>query len=152
MHRRIFQIAILFLWLALPLVALQYTQVWDQLPAHVATHFNAAGQANGWMSPEPPSQRKSSTRSTPTIDAGMVYTLGATGHLKCLDGKTGRCRWEKDLLEEFHITAEDWDGHKLDFTTPLMFIDRSVCYKPGQMAAANVAAYRLALDKRKAKP
>jgi hypothetical protein len=52
MHRRIFQIAILFLWLALPLVALQYTQVWDQLPAHVATHFNAAGQANGWMSPE----------------------------------------------------------------------------------------------------
>ncbi|MBZ5615291.1 MAG: DUF1648 domain-containing protein [Acidobacteriia bacterium] len=50
MHRRIFQLAIVFLWLALPLVALQYRQVWDQLPAHVATHFNAAGQANGWMS------------------------------------------------------------------------------------------------------
>ncbi len=50
MHRRIFQLAIVFLWLALPLVALQYRQVWDQLPVHVATHFNAAGQANGWMS------------------------------------------------------------------------------------------------------
>jgi Protein of unknown function (DUF1648) len=50
MHRRIFQLATVFLWLALPLVALQYRQVWDQLPAHVATHFNAAGQANGWMS------------------------------------------------------------------------------------------------------
>lgn len=50
MHRRIFQLAIVFLWLALPLTALQYTQVWDQLSAHVATHFNAAGQANGWMS------------------------------------------------------------------------------------------------------
>ena len=50
MHRRIFQFATVVLWLALPLVALQYTQVWDQLPAHVATHFNAAGQANGWMS------------------------------------------------------------------------------------------------------
>jgi len=52
MHRRIFQLATVFLWLALPLVALQYRQVWDQLPAHVATHFNAAGQANGWMSRE----------------------------------------------------------------------------------------------------
>jgi hypothetical protein len=50
MHRRIFQLATVFLWLALPLVALQYRQVWDQLPIHVATHFNAAGQANGWMS------------------------------------------------------------------------------------------------------
>lgn len=50
MHRRIFHLAIVFLWLALPLVALQYRQVWDQLPAHVATHFNATGHANGWMS------------------------------------------------------------------------------------------------------
>jgi Domain of unknown function (DUF1648) len=50
MNRRFFHLAIVFLWLALPLVALQYRQVWDQLPAHVATHFNAAGQANGWMS------------------------------------------------------------------------------------------------------
>lgn len=50
MNRRIFQLATVLLWLALPLVALQYRQVWDQLPAHVATHFNAAGQANGWMS------------------------------------------------------------------------------------------------------
>ena len=50
MNRRIFQFATLLLWLALPLVALQYRQVWDQLPVHVATHFNAAGQANGWMS------------------------------------------------------------------------------------------------------
>lgn len=50
MNRRIFQLATVLLWLALPLVALQYRQVWDQLPLHMATHFNAAGQANGWMS------------------------------------------------------------------------------------------------------
>ena len=50
MHRRIFHFATVLLWLTLPLVALQYRQVWDQLPVHVATHFNAAGQANGWMS------------------------------------------------------------------------------------------------------
>ena len=52
MHRRIFQFATVLLWLALPLVAVQYREVWDQLPVHVATHFNAAGQANGWMSRE----------------------------------------------------------------------------------------------------
>ena len=52
MHRRIFQFAAVLLWLSLPLVALQYQQAWDQLPVHVATHFNAAGQANGWMSRE----------------------------------------------------------------------------------------------------
>jgi hypothetical protein len=50
MNRRIFQFATLLLWVALPLVTLQYRQVWDLLPVHVATHFNASGQANGWMS------------------------------------------------------------------------------------------------------
>lgn len=52
MHRRVFHFAIVLLWLALPLVALQYRQGWEQLPVRVATHFNAAGQANGWMSRE----------------------------------------------------------------------------------------------------
>jgi Protein of unknown function (DUF1648) len=47
--RRTFQFATVLLWLALPLVALQYRQVWDQLPVRMATHFNGAGQANGWM-------------------------------------------------------------------------------------------------------
>ena len=46
-------------------------------------------------------------RSTPTIDEGMVYALGATGRLVCLDGATGRCRWEKDLLEQLGITPEE---------------------------------------------
>jgi outer membrane protein assembly factor BamB len=46
-------------------------------------------------------------RSTPTIDQGMVYALGALGHLMCIDGATGKCRWEKDLLTEFGITSAD---------------------------------------------
>lgn len=50
--RRPFQLAITLLWLALPLVAFQYWQVWDQLPPRMATHFNAGGQPNGWMSRE----------------------------------------------------------------------------------------------------
>jgi hypothetical protein len=50
MHRRTYQLAVLLLWLALPLVTHEYQQGWDQLPARVATHFNVFGQANGWMS------------------------------------------------------------------------------------------------------
>jgi len=50
MNRRPFQFAIALLWLTLPLVAIQYWRVWDQLPARMATHFNAAGEPNGWMS------------------------------------------------------------------------------------------------------
>jgi Protein of unknown function (DUF1648) len=47
--RRLFQFGIVSLWLVLPLTAIQYTRVWNELPARVATHFNAANQANGWM-------------------------------------------------------------------------------------------------------
>lgn len=46
-------------------------------------------------------------RSTPTIDRGKVFALGATGRLCCLDGATGRCLWEKDLLDEFGVTPEE---------------------------------------------
>jgi hypothetical protein len=40
------------MWLALPLTALRYWWAWDRLPARMATHFNAAGQPNGWMTRE----------------------------------------------------------------------------------------------------
>jgi outer membrane protein assembly factor BamB len=46
-------------------------------------------------------------RCTPTIDHGKVFALGATGRLSCLDGATGRCLWEKDLLQEFGVTPEE---------------------------------------------
>ncbi|QDU97676.1 PQQ-binding-like beta-propeller repeat protein [Lignipirellula cremea] len=45
-------------------------------------------------------------RSTPTIDEGRVYALGATGVLRCLDGATGRQLWRKDLLQVLNIPAE----------------------------------------------
>ena len=51
MNRRIFFFAVALLWLALPIATLDYRGVWDRLPARMATHFNAAGQVNGWMTP-----------------------------------------------------------------------------------------------------
>ncbi len=39
-------------WLAVVFVGLRYWQVWDGLPARMATHFDASGRPNGWMSRE----------------------------------------------------------------------------------------------------
>lgn len=46
--RKVWNTLIALLWLSLPAVALRYWLVWDQLPARMATHFNASGRANGW--------------------------------------------------------------------------------------------------------
>lgn len=45
-------------------------------------------------------------RSTPTIAQGHVYALGATGILRCLQGRTGEIVWRVDLREKFQIPAE----------------------------------------------
>lgn len=52
MNRTWWKFGIGLLWLGLPLIAFRYWMVWDRLPARIATHFNAAGQPNGWMTRE----------------------------------------------------------------------------------------------------
>jgi Domain of unknown function (DUF1648) len=37
-------------WVALPVMALMFASVWQQLPARMTTHFDLANQPNGWMS------------------------------------------------------------------------------------------------------
>jgi outer membrane protein assembly factor BamB len=45
-------------------------------------------------------------RGTPTIDDGLVYALGATGVLRCLDGQSGTLRWQDDILQRYGVTPE----------------------------------------------
>jgi hypothetical protein len=52
MTRATFKILTALLWLGPMAIALRYRQVWGRLPARMATHFDAAGRANGWMTPE----------------------------------------------------------------------------------------------------
>jgi outer membrane protein assembly factor BamB len=44
--------------------------------------------------------------STPTIDGGRVYALGATGVLRCLDAATGREIWMRNVLADVGTTDE----------------------------------------------
>jgi len=48
----LFRALVALLWLALPMIVVIFGSVWQQLPARMATHFDLAGQANGWMTRE----------------------------------------------------------------------------------------------------
>lgn len=60
-------------------------------------------------------------RCTPTVDGGLVYTLGAEGHLCCIEIASGKVLWQKDLKSEYGTKAALWgyaahpliDGDKL---------------------------------------
>jgi outer membrane protein assembly factor BamB len=45
-------------------------------------------------------------RSTPAVDDRHVYTLGAIGHFHCLDRKTGKVVWMKNLWDEWTASGE----------------------------------------------
>jgi outer membrane protein assembly factor BamB len=47
-------------------------------------------------------------RSTPTVDAGRVYTVGAGGELVCLDGVNGSPQWQHDLATELGARGGQW--------------------------------------------
>lgn len=47
-------------------------------------------------------------RSTPTVHEGMVYALGATGILLCLDAQTGAVQWRRDTLAEAGQSNLKW--------------------------------------------
>ena len=45
-------------------------------------------------------------RATPTVFKGEVYTLGPDGKLMCLAGKTGKLRWQQDVLAYVNSSPE----------------------------------------------
>lgn len=47
-------------------------------------------------------------RATPTFHSGMIYSMGATGILNCLNAVTGELVWSKNLLEEGKSVNLQW--------------------------------------------
>ena len=47
-------------------------------------------------------------RATPTIDGDLVYTVGGTGILNCLDFETGKQIWSTNIFEESGANAPPW--------------------------------------------
>ena len=45
-------------------------------------------------------------RSTPTVDSGLVYTLGASGTVLCLDGASGDIVWRDNILSRYGVESQ----------------------------------------------
>ncbi len=82
-------------------------------------------------------------RSTPSIDENLIYTVGGTGIMHCLEADTnnakGKLVWTKKLLEEFSAPSPRWG---VAFS-PLVEGDR-IFIMPGGRNGAALAA----LDKK----
>lgn len=74
-------------------------------------------------------------RATPTFDRGLLYVMGATGTLQCLDAATGEPIWSYDLVSELEIGTPDWGFA----SSPLIIDDLVVVFAgggPGQAVLA----------------
>src|SRR5574341_23565 len=47
-------------------------------------------------------------RSTPTVDGDFIYALGSDGDLVCLEARSGKIRWQKNLRKEFGGQPGTW--------------------------------------------
>jgi outer membrane protein assembly factor BamB len=47
-------------------------------------------------------------RSTPTVDGNSIYALGSDGDLACLEAKSGKIRWQKNIRTEFGGQPGEW--------------------------------------------
>ena len=47
-------------------------------------------------------------RTTPLVYEGMVYTLGAEGHLRAYTSKGGKLVWHRNILKEYKLETPLW--------------------------------------------
>lgn len=74
------------------------------------------------------------TRSTPTIDDGMLYHLSGNGNLVCLNADNGDAVWSVDIMEEFGGRNIMWG-----FSESLLVSGDTLICTPGAENASMVA-------------
>lgn len=86
-------------------------------------------------------------RGTPLIHGGMIYAMGARGHLVALDGITGAIVWERDILADYGISIAEEDANVAygRSTSPLVVGDRLIVGVGGSVGnRVSVVAYQKA--------
>ncbi|HWN09895.1 MAG TPA: PQQ-binding-like beta-propeller repeat protein [Pyrinomonadaceae bacterium] len=73
-------------------------------------------------------------RSTPTVDGNFIYALGSDGDLACLETKSGKIRWQKNIRKDFGGQPGEWAYAE----SPLVDGD-AVVVTPGGAEATMVA-------------
>ena len=66
------------------------------------------------------------SRSTPTLDAELLYVLGVSGDLVCLELAGGKERWRKNLVSDFGGSIPGWG-----YTESPLVDDNKVICTPG---------------------
>jgi outer membrane protein assembly factor BamB len=79
-------------------------------------------------------------RATPTIIGDDVYSLGALGHLACLDGKTGQKKWAVEILKDNENAMWAMSG------SPLVY-DNVVVVNPGAQRTSAKGRALVAYDR-----
>ena len=92
--------------------------------------------AHAWDADFRESQGGDGPRATPTWDEGRIYALGATGELRCLDAKTGKRIWSRNILTDNGADNLSWGMSG----SPLI-VDDKVIVLPGGRPGKSVAAY-----------
>jgi outer membrane protein assembly factor BamB len=75
-------------------------------------------------------------RATPTWDEGKIYALGATGELHCVDARTGKKSWSKNILSDNGASNLQWGMS----ASPLI-VDDKVIVQPGGKSGKSIVAY-----------
>jgi outer membrane protein assembly factor BamB len=78
-------------------------------------------------------------RATPTIDDGMVFTLGATGLLNALELESGRSVWRRDIHADSGAPNKEWGRS----CSPLV-VDGLVVVSAGGGGGKSLLAYERA--------
>jgi len=88
-----------------------------------------------WAARVGPAHSDGGPRCTPTVDGPSLYAIGTDGDLVCVNAKSGRLRWAKNLVDDFQGKfMAVWKFSE----SPLVDGDRLIC-TPGGPEATMVA-------------
>jgi outer membrane protein assembly factor BamB len=99
-----------------------------------ALDLNTGAEAWKYSYPDTEPENHGYSQSTPTVSSGRVYALGRMGLLNCLDAKTGKLLWSRNIFTEFKGKMPNWNY------AMSVLIDGNKCIVcPGGPGAAVVA-------------
>ena len=96
--------------------------------------YDLATHKRLWAAKVGPIHNDGGPRCTPTVDDGLVYAIGTSGDLVCLDAKTGSVRWSRNFENDLEGKNPGWKYSE----SPLIDGDKLLC-TPGGRDAVMVA-------------
>ena len=91
---------------------------------------------NSWDADFRESMGGDGPRATPTWHEGRLYSLGALGELRCLDSRSGKLIWNRNILSDAQAGNLQWGMS----AAPLV-VDDNVVVLPGGRPGRSVVAY-----------